>query len=127
VEVSLLHFRAISVGCVKFFFWPLTAVLVVADVGEEFLFLSLVCEGEFHPGGGWLYRDVGLAVSVGFVFRPLASWPAVTDSVFVFQVCFVGGRCVFNVQVFVYRCGVGNDSCGPSNVWRLRATGKVDL
>jgi hypothetical protein len=69
VEVSWLRFRTISVGCVKVFFRPLSAVLTVADcllVGVG----ALVCEGEFHLSGGWLYRAVDLAGIVGFVFRP---------------------------------------------------------
>jgi hypothetical protein len=98
---------------------------MVEDV--SFLFLLLCARGNITPGGGWLYRAIDLAGSVGFVFRPSASWPAVTNSILLFQVCFMDGRCVFIVQAFVYRCEVGNDSCGSSNVWHLRATGKVDL
>jgi hypothetical protein len=127
VEVSLLRLQAFSIGFVQFFFRPLAAVLAVADgllvgVAVEFLFLLLCARGKFTLGGGWLYRGVDFTGSVGFVFRPSASWPTATYSVLLFQVCFMGGRCVLNVQVFVHQCGVGNDSCGSSNVWRLGAT-----
>jgi hypothetical protein len=98
---------------------------VVADV--SFLFILLCARGEITPGVGWLFRAVGLAGSVRFVFRPSSSGPAVADFAVLFQVCLVVGRCVFNVQVFVYWRVVGNDSCGSSNVWRHGATGKTDL
>jgi hypothetical protein len=98
---------------------------MVVDV--SFLFLLLCVRGEITPGGGWLFRAIGLAGSVGFVFRTLSSWLAVVDFSVLFQVCLVVSRCVFIVQVFVYWRVVGNDSCGSSNVWRHGAIGKTDL
>jgi hypothetical protein len=110
VEVSLLRLQTFFIGFVQFFFRPLAAVLAATDgllvgVAVEFLFLLLCARGKFTLGGGWLYRGVDFTGSVGFVFRPSASWPTATYSVLLFQVCFVGGRCVFNVQVFVHQCG----------------------
>jgi hypothetical protein len=71
-----------------------------------------VCEGEFHPDGGWLYQAVDLTDRVGFVFWLSASWTVVTDSVILFQVCFVDG-----------------DACSSFKLlsMRLFQTWKVDL